>query len=278
MALTPEIRAPQSGLIAAVRQSAQEMNLPQAQVLVAYNIPAEEIRVTYGGSNVIYRRFSQQMQVTSSQVMIVGRGKIENPRLKSWWYTLDGHDNFILRLGTTGKTLVFDVTTGQWAWWASPDSSRWRANVGMNWKSSGSIPGQYGSNVIVGDDSYGVLWVLDPEKGADDPLFGSDETPFLRVATGQMITKDRNTIPVYSVDLTASSGYPYVSANTVTLEYSDDQGNTYVSADEPQVSVQENYNQGFTWRSLGQIRYPGRLFKITDNGAFSRIDSLDVNE
>lgn len=278
MALTPEIRAPQAGVLATVRQSAQEMNVAQVQIMVPYNIPAEQINVTFGGMNVVYRQNSQQMRATSAQVLVVGKGRIENPRLKSWWYTLDGHDFFVLRLGTSGKTLVFDLTTQQWAWWSSTESIRWRANTGMNWASSGPVPGQFGSNVIVGDDSFGVLWVLDPEKGADDTLYGDEEVPFQRTATGQMIAKDRNAVPIYSVDLSASSGSPYVQENEILLEYSDDQGNTYVTADEPQISLSGNYTQNFTWRSLGQVRYPGRLFKITDNGAFSRIDSLDVNE
>ncbi len=93
-----------------------------------------------------------------------------------------------------------------------------------------------------------------------------------------MTTTDRNFVPIYSVDLRASFGQPDVVLNSVTLEYSDDQGNTYVVADEPQIAQAGNFDQEFTWLSLGQVRSPGRIFRISDNGAFARIDSMDVNE
>ena len=93
-----------------------------------------------------------------------------------------------------------------------------------------------------------------------------------------MTVRGRNAIPVYSVDLTASLGDPSLENNTVTLEYSDDQGHTYLTADEPHVAEAGNYAQEFSWHSLGQVRAPGRLFRLTDDGAFARIDSLDVNE
>jgi hypothetical protein len=278
MALTPEIRAPQAGIIAAIRQSAREEIVPQAQVIAAYNIPAERVQVTFGGENVVYRQDSQELRSTQGQVMAVVRGRIDNPKLRAWTYTLDSHDYYILKLGTTGKTLVLDLTTETWSWWTNGGLGNWRASIGMNWRSAGMIPTNYGTNVIVGDDSYGVLWVLDPLQGVDDALLSDEQVTFERVATGQMVTRDRNFLPVYSVDLTASLGGPALEVNSVKLEYSDDQGHTYVTADEPQVSVFGNYDQEFSWRSLGLVRAPGRLFRITDNGAFARIDSLNVNE
>ena len=147
----------------------------------------------------------------------------------------------------------------------------------MNWVSSGNIPATYGSNVIVGDDSYGILWILDPEKGLDDALLTDEEVAFPRVATGQMITRDRNFLPIFSVDLTGSMGVPALTDNYVTLEYSDDQGHSYVTADETYVVELGNYDQEFMWISLGLVRAPGRIFRISDNGAFARIDGLDVN-
>lgn len=278
MVMTPNINAPQGGFLAAVRAISGSMHLPQAQLMVPYNIPADNIKVTYGGFNIAYRRVAQQMPVTQATIMAVVRGKIDNPKLIAWSYTLDGHDYYVLKLGTYGKTLVFDLSTGTWSWWSSIDSDRWRLSVGMNWKSSYDIPYNYGSNVIVGDDSYGVLWVLDPEKGMDDDILMDEEVPYPRVATGQITTTDRNFLPIYEVELSASSGNPSYSLNTVTLEYSDDLGQTYVVADDVKTSVAGNYDQEFTWYSLGLVRSPGRLFRLSDNGAFARIDNLTVNE
>jgi hypothetical protein len=279
MALTPEIQAPQAGVIATFDQASQQLRVTQAFPLAVYNVPAEEVRVTYGDAHVVYDRDSQQMRITSGQVLAVVRGRIDNPKLRAWAYTLDGHDYYVLKLGTTGKTLVFDLSTQTWSWWTTSTNPNWRASIGLNWRSAGTIPSNSGSNIIVGDDSYGVLWVLDPEQGTDDALLEDDtQVTFPRVATGQMTTKARVFEPVFSVDLRASLGAPSLEANTVSLSYSDDQGQTYVVADDVKVVEEGNFAQEFRWLSMGQVRAPGRLFRLEDNGAFARIDSLDVNE
>ncbi len=278
MAITPNIQAPEASVLVVMRQSAQAERVPEGQVLAAYNVPADTVAGTQGLMMIPYRRTSQSLKATQAHVAAVVRGRIDNPKLRAWTYTLDGHDYYVLKLGTQGKTLVFDLSTGQWSWWASGDEPRWRVSLGMNWKASFNIPINFGSNVIVGDDSFGALWVLDPNQGQDDSLLEDTKVPFPRVATGQMTATDRQFVPIYSVNLRASLGQPALTANTVKLEYSDDQGNTYVTADEPQVSVAGSYDQEFTWRSLGQVTSPGRLFRITDDGAFARIDAMDVNE
>lgn len=277
MANAVRIDAPQAGFITVSREAAISVNLPQTAAMGVYNVPADSIDVTFSDIAVAYRRIAQGLPTTQVSGMVVIRGKIDNPKLIAWAFTLDGHDYYVLRLGTDEKTLIYDLSTGQWAWWASPDSTRWRPNIGMNWRSSGNIPFHYGSNVVVGDDSYGILWVLDPDKGLDDALLSEDEITFSRVATGQMISRDRQFVPIYSVALTASLGDPALVANTVTLSYSDDQGRTYVVADDTKTVISGDYAQGFEWRSLGMIRAPGRLFQIADDGAFKRIDGLDVN-
>jgi hypothetical protein len=64
---------------------------------------------------------------------------------------------------------------------------------------------------------------------------------------------------------------------TVNLKYSDDSGATFYDAGDQTVPA-EVYDTRLNWRSLGSIRYPGRLFKITDSGALRRIDSLEVED
>lgn len=249
----------------------------QASVVVAYNIPAEYIRSTQAALTVAYKANNRILAIQAT-VFAVVRGVIDNPKLRSWSFTLDGHDFFVLKLGTSRKTLVFDLSTGQWSWWSSSNFPRWRTTVGINWKSSGTVPTNYGSNVLVGDDSYGHLWILNPEYGLDDGAVDDNPLTFPRIATGQMTVRARNFIPIYSVTLTGSLGSPALTTNTITLSYSDDQGNTYISASEPIAVEANNYAQEMDWQSLGLVRAPGRLFKISDDGSLARIDSLDVNE
>jgi hypothetical protein len=265
--------------VLSVERASGSIKTTEGFALGVYNVPAVTVRSTQADISVVYRWTSQSLEATQGAILAVVRGSISNPSLRSWYYTMDGHDFYVLKLGTGFKTLVYDLTTQQWAWWNTENSVNWRASVGMNWRSSNTIGSTHGSNVIVGDDSTGTLWVLDPDYPQDDSLFSTEAAGnFTRVATGQIPSVERKYVPIYSVNLSASFGNPGVTANTVTLTYSDDQGNNWVTADEPQVAVAGEYNQEFSWRSLGVFRAPGRLFQVTDDGAFARIDSLNVNE
>lgn len=273
-----DIRAPQGTVIVAYTGEADGLNVPQGQILAAYNLPAESIDATFGTVSVTYKR-QVAVDVTQGGILAVVRGRISNPRLKAWTFDLDGHEFYVLRLGGD-KTLVYDVTTEQWSWWSSGDLAFWRANIGANWIQNGSVSQDYGSNVVVGDDTTGILWVLNPEQGYDDPTQAparesGTPRPFPRVATGQVLTRGRITIPCYQVYLTADTGQPGYVGASVSLSYSDDQGQTFASAGAIESNV-GNYYQEFAWRSLGLVRAPGRLFRVEDDGAFAKIDELSI--
>lgn len=246
------------------------------RVLAAVNIPSENLAASEGRVNVAFRQ-SSPVAVSLARVLAAVRGRVYNPKLRAWTFNLDGHSFYVLRL-SEDKTLVYDVSTDQWSWWSSGTKQNWRASLGMNWRSPGSVAQNYGSNIVVGDDTLGILWVLDPEQGYDDNSV-TTETPtiFPRVATTQLMTRGRFFKPIFSAYLTASNGQPPIDGSTVTLKYSDDLGNTFNDAGAIQVESL-NYNQEFSWKSLGMIPAPGRIFRIEDDSAFQRIDSLDIND
>lgn len=275
MAATPNANVTQAGVLAAVRMSAQQVRLPQSGAMAIYNIPSPEMRATSVGVNAVSEIVSE-VDMTQAHILAVHLGYVNSPSVKAWGFTLDGHDFYVLKLGTSGKTLVFDLTTQQWSWWATKERASWRASTGINWRSAGTVPSRYGSNIIVGDDSNGALWVLDPERSTDDGLIEGTSSSFDRVATAQMVVKGKQVSPIYSVYLSCSPGEANLD-NEVKLEYSDDQGRTFVTATLPHV-VNGNVNQEYEWRSLGLVRAPGRLFRITDKGTLSRIDGLNINE
>lgn len=274
MALTPKVQT-SLGALRAVAVPSPSLRMSKGLVRAVYNTPVESLSVATTSIRAV-KTASPTSRVTGVLLRAIVRGKIENPRVRAWSYTLDGHDFYVLKLGTEGKTLIFDLSTGQWSQWSSGTDPRWRASLGFNWRSSRRVPANYGSNVIVGDDSYGALWVLDPDSGLDDHLLDGDPVPFPRVATGQIAIRGRTVLPCFSVYLSASAGSPAVTPSTVTLEYSDDSGETFTNAGEITVNA-DDFTQEFSWRSLGQVRAPGRLFKISNDGALARIDSLDVN-
>lgn len=256
-----------------------EINAPQADAAVVYNIPSLSVRTTQAAIDFVYRKVTTSLAVTEAGAYVVVLGTVNNPKLRAWNYTLDGHDFYVLRLGSSGKTLIYDNSTGMWSWYTSGQDVKWRVNTGMNWPSSGSIPSLKGTNIVCGDDTTGTLWILDSETAYDEGDPGdSTQYPFPRVVSAQLPTRDRDAQPVYSVNLTASFGDPGFSPNTVSLSYSDDMGHTYQTADTPLMEITGAYNLEFQWRSMGQYSSPGRLFQIADNGTFRRIDDMSVND
>lgn len=237
------------------------------------NYPSVATRVSQAGV-VALTEVDSKISVSQAGVMVVARGRTYSPSLRAWPYTLDGHDCVVIRLGEV-KTLVYDLSTSQWSWYTSNDLNFWRLKIGMNWYTPGNIPSQYGSNIICGDDTFGHLWILNPEQGYD--ISAADQTSeirFPRIATGQVLARQRASLPVFSVFLTGDFGDPVASGDYVTLEYSDDLGKTFTSAGNITVTPSD-YSQRFNWRSLGNITQAGRLFRITDDGAFARIDALN---
>jgi hypothetical protein len=204
-------------------------------------------------------------------------GRTDNPHLRVWTFSLDEHDYYVLRLGDS-LTLVYDVYSEQWMDWTDFDSLTWRAHCGRNWIGAEALADTYGSNVVVGDDTYGLLWFLDPEQPFDDnPLGAVTPSYFARVTVGQVPMKGREVLPCFAVWLTADMGDPAYSGAAVTLWMSDDAGATWESQGYIQVTPGENRPE-LAWYSLGQIEAPGRLFKIFDDGAITRIDGLEMND
>ena len=192
-------------------------------------------------------------------------------------FSLDGHDFYAIRLGEN-ETLLYDLTTGMWASWDSPGRDVWRANSGLNWVGvlgSGAEDGP-ATNIILGDDTFGTLWTLNPDAGSDDGPFPND-TPqtFTRAVTGGVPIRGRPSPRCNAVYLTASIGDPDMTSTSVQLRYSDDNGRTYTSAG-TNIVQPGLYTTELRWRSLGMMKAPGRIFEFIDSGASVRIDGADA--
>lgn len=196
--------------------------------------------------------------------------------LNAWGFSLDGHDFYVVRLGQD-STVVYDLTTGQWADWASPDSANWRASVGINWlgMSADSLTTDAETSIVAGDDTLGVLWTLDPSIGYDEDPTTTDPVDFERKVIGGIVMRLRESQKVGAAYLSMDLGDPQMADATIKLETSDDFGHTWT--DHGSITVTpDDFNQEIVWRALGLIKAPGRIFRITDNGASVRIDSLDI--
>jgi len=268
----------QAAVMAVVRIPAPEEHVAQYQALAIINFPADFEDVTSVQATVPVRQ-SSPIEVEQARFAVVARGRTANPQLHAWAFTLDGHDFYVLRLGDR-ETLIYDTSTEQWVEWGDLGLPFWRPTVGQNWVGGIRLGTGYGSDVIAGDDTFGLLWVLNPQQPFDqhpDYLNYRQEIYFDRVVMGQVVQRGREEIPCYAVWLTTDMGQPAYTGAGVRLEISDDAGRSY--DDMGLVTVTPGlYEPELEWLSLGQIQAPGRLFKITDDGAVARIDGLEMND
>lgn len=196
---------------------------------------------------------------TVALVSYVAKGT-EKLTSRAWGFSLDQHQFYVLSLGTQG-TYVFDVLSTQWAQWQTQGFAGWNMENGVEWN----------GEVYAGDDSLPILWRMDPDSFLDD-----DFRPIRRVVTGGIPAEARETMRSGTFVLSATKegnidaeGTPYVQ-----LSISDDGGFTFKDREALKLDA-VSPTQDFSWRGLGTIRAPGRVFKITDEGGFVTIKGAD---
>jgi hypothetical protein len=275
------VRATQASTLAAVTRITSSLRGSQAYVLTAINFPSKDTRVSQVRILGAVKS-ATALRTTQAFVLAAVLGRVANPRVRAWTFTLDGHDFYVLRLGDT-ETLVYDLYSQQWVNWDSLGLPFWRLQTGINWIGGQALGHTYGSSIVAGDDSQGVLWFLDPNQPFDqhtDPTNPTQQVEFERVVMGQVVGRGRGVQPCYVVFVTGDNyGITGVDFTPfVKLEYSDDAGKNYINAGSLGPVDLDSIDPPYGWYSLGQIDNPGRLFKITDNGVFSRIDDMQMND
>lgn len=281
MVAAVDIKSSEGRSIAITSGITTEERVSLGRALAIFNFPSAGVQASEGRIIAPVLRNSL-MDVSEARVLAIVKGRIADPKCRLWTFTLDGHDFLVVRLGDT-DTLIYDVYSDQWVDWDSAQNGAWRPNTGMGWQGAIGLADIYGSSIVAGDDTFGLLWFLDPKQGWDespDDDLPTQQIAFERIVTGQVLATGRAAIPCYSIFL---DGDNYGSTATefdatVRLDYSDDQGQTFNSAEslltDPNIAAQNPYS----WYSLGQITSPGRIFRIVDTGVLTRIDSLSMND
>lgn len=259
------------------------INTTKGTILAPIHIPATNINTTKGLVAAV-QRSNGFINVTGGKLLAVAQGRIAQPSLVAWTFTLDGHDFYALRLGDD-TTLIYDQNTQQWAEWGEDialtaggidTQGRWTLSTGLNWQGIGALANVMGSDIIAGDDTFGALYAFDP--GFDEDYKPQTKTPtsFHRVAQGQLVMAGRDYVPIWGVRLTGSVGEQWTGLLVnVELQSSDDMGNSYFS-NGIKIIPQNSYGFRLDWNSLGAMNAPGRIFKIIDDGAMVRIDALEA--
>ncbi len=264
--------------VRSVDEPEPDAEVSQLFVRTIFNYPSDAAQV----SQFFVRSVDEpepDAEVSQLVVRAIIRGHTENSRIRAWTFTLDGHDFYVLRLGDI-LTLIYDTYSEQWMDWQDFTHAYWRPNIGTTWNGASALAHTYGSSVIAGDDTWGLLWFLDPDQPYDEhPDYTAPEQQvyFERVTMGQVPMRGRENMPCFATWLTTDMGAPAYDGAGVRLEISDDAGATFDDMGLVPITLGADYPE-LAWYSLGQIEAPGRLFKITDDGAIARIDGLEMND
>lgn len=251
-----------------------DARVSQSVVRSVFNYPAEYSRI----SQTFVRVFDEptpQLRVSQLFVRVLIKGRVDEPTIRAWTFTQDGHDFYVLRLGSA-STLVYDTHSQQWSVYGSGTGNPWRAYTGRNWIGGRKLALPW-SDVIVGDDGTGAIYFLSPDDDVDDDSITGADTPrpFRRRLTGQVIVKPGYfSAPCFGVQLFGSIGS---GIGTVNLAVSDDRGFNYDDMGDLSIDA-EDYSARLNWLSLGSMTAPGRLFRITDTGALKRVDGLEMDD
>lgn len=185
--------------------------------------------------------------------------------LRAWAMVIDGHTIYCVRAGALGS-FVFDVENPNWGRWKSYGQETWRAHVGCQ------ITGDV---IVAGDDATGSLWLLDKTASNDNGAALERE-----ITGGITILGKPQKCRDFSVRV--ATGWAPITGATdplLLLSYSDDGGNIWSPWLDMPLGLQGQYLTEVTWRQLGLMNGPGRLFKVrmTDDALF-RLSYARMNE
>jgi hypothetical protein len=245
-----------SNLVVSASQTALLVSYAQTVFARYGNASQAALLVPYGVTDMTSPFVSQTALLT-----VYATGTSDNTRSRAWTFVLDGHTFYALDLGEEG-TFVYDLTTKQWSQFSTTGYAGWNMKFGTMW----------GEGRIAGGDSINpYVWELDPDRTTDEE-FRSIE----HVATGGLVSRSRRAKSVGRFVLTGSAGaVDDVEGATISLRWSDDQGNTWSDL-RPIPLTAGQFSQEVAWRSLGSFAAPGRIFEISDVGGLLRIDGADA--
>lgn len=229
-----------AALVAHAPESARYVECCQSLALVSNNI----------GVNAV-------LNVTQAALLVGWRSGVPTDlAANAWTFTFDGHAFYVIALGSQG-TFVYDLTTKQWASFQTTGfDGVWNACYGVAWN----------NGTYVGDLQYGYLWKLDPDSTVDEGW-----RTISYAVTGLIAMRNRRHVRNDAFRLVASAGNVSEDGSILRLRVSDDNGNTFGPYHDI-VLVSGNTTQELSWRSLGVVRSPGRVYEVSSEGGLRRID------
>lgn len=220
---------------------------------------AEEANVIFwlGDDRVIYR--SEQLQekaISSPQVAKAIQAYTTISDAKGYAYTKDGHVFYVLNFPTEDKTWVYDLTTNEW---------HTRTSTLSDTRHIGNCSVIFAGKVLVGSYSSGKILYY------DNTAYNDNDVAFNSVRATRYIENYPNRISHSKLELECEAG----NSGTVSMDYSDDDGNTWSTAQSKTLGT--SYRTRQIWRRLGQAR--NRIYRFTMSGSHKKnLFGLYLNE
>lgn len=254
---TPGVRTSSFALLTLGAQPAYAENAYQLCSLSLIKIIAKGIYDTQLVQQTLENR-EPPVQSTQLAMLALVRSNPERRKIRAWRFYMDGHWFYVLHIGDTG-TVVFDTVTRKWAEWQTKFYNIWRANYGTNWN----------EDIVAGSVDSNMLFGISPRNNTD---YGVEITS---IFTAGFPMRMRGSVTCDEIMVTATVGFGTVSAGTMQLRTSDDQGASWTNQGILDLTTATPKTE-VSWRSLGEISAPGRLFELTDSGAAKTVIGIDM--
>lgn len=222
-----------------------------------------------------YKGYPALIWVTNDGEVVLAQGspnKVSNDsieellrragNLRAWTFRRKRCDFYVLTTDT--ETLVLNLDQGGWSRWYTYGQNNWQAHLGA----------QDSRTIYAGDKDTGQLYILD--EGAND----LNTLPIQAIVRG-FVPSIGLQESVDSVNLRCNQGWSTSNFTppVVELRWSDDYGFTWSDYFQAQMGTKGKYKTDITYRSLGLMERPGRLFEVSFRGLDKfRLDYATYNE
>ncbi len=173
-------------------------------------------------------------------------------------FTQEGHTFVVFNIPGLSSTWVYDLTSStqlQAPQWHERMHADTRTGQFGRWLAAGHV--YFQNTHIVSDRRHGTLLVLDPNGYTDagDPIIRQRVTPHLSNEGKRLVYS------ALQIDARTGVGDTSTLQPTLTLEYSNDGGNTWSAGIERSLGPIGGYMSRVVFRQLGQSR--DRVFRLT---------------
>jgi hypothetical protein len=184
--------------------------------------------------------------------------------------SMEGHVFYVVNLPGINESYAYDATTQEWAQWGTQTGLQSEPGVFIG----STAAGYADSGTYIGSSVDGRIWLLDANNNMDD-------TVNKRVVVSATAWIPGGVQRCNNVSLACVRGVGNTASPNpiVEMRFSDNGGRTFTSWLQAKLGAAGQYGYKATWRNLGLIQQPGRLFEfaVADPVNFT-VEGCTINE